>query len=250
MPWRPNLGLARGGGGGGRWWGGQGRKTGGLPGTPTQLGHHPVPLSTPPTPPCAPLHPTPGEDEEGHPQTPDPAGGTPGVGLSPEHPKPSLGATVPAQRCREPPVTHSSRQRHPPSGCLRGITQLLPSALIQGLNIPGPGIKIGTIWEGPESAASAAGTHRHPPRHARHPPGSPRATWGIAGFGDTRSEGEPPESCVYPGATLVPAGANSQALRGCSVSPRGDAVPKGGWCPRGTLTRPQGDNCTHVIPGR
>lgn len=176
-----------------------------------------------------PSTPTRGEDEEGYPQIPDPAEGMPRVGLSPEHPKPSLGATVPAQRCREPPVTHTS---HPPSGCLRGITQLLPSALIQGLNIPGPGIKIGTIWEGPESAASAAGTHRHPPRHARHPPGSPRAPpapGGFAGFGDTHREGEPPKSCVYPGATLVPAGANSQALRRCSVSPRGAAVPKGGW---------------------
>lgn len=51
LPWRPNLGLARGGGGGrGRWWGGQGRKAGGLPGTPTRLGtprHHPAPPQHP-----------------------------------------------------------------------------------------------------------------------------------------------------------------------------------------------------------
>lgn len=194
------------------------------------------PLSTPQTPPRAPLDPTPGEDEEGYPQTPDPAGGMPRVGLSPEHPKPSLGVTVPAQRCREPPVTHTPRQRHPPSGCLRGITQLLPSALIQGLNIPGPGIKIGTIWEGPESAASAAGTHRHPPRHAGHPPGSPRAPpapGGFAGFGDTHREGGPqkagcievPPLCLLE-QTARPSG-DALCPQGVPLSPKQGGVPEG-----------------------
>lgn len=139
------------------------------------------PLGTPTTPPRAPLGPTPGEDEEGHPQSPAPAEGDAESGAQPRAPQ-----TRPGGECREPPVTQS--------GCLRGITRLLPSALIQGLNIPGPGIKIGTIWEGPESAASAGGTHRHPPRHARHPPAAAPA--GFAAFGDTHGDGGAPKRAL------------------------------------------------------
>lgn len=140
-------------------------------------------------------------------------------------------------------MTHTPRQRHPPSGCLRGITQLLPSALIQGLNIPGPGIKIGTVWEGPESAASAAGTHR------RHPPGSPRgrsAPGGFAGFGDTHREGEPPKKlCV---SRCHPCACWSK-----QPGPPGMlCVPEGCHCPQRRVVSPrdaEGDNCPRVISG-
>lgn len=181
------------------------------PGPPSAPHHHLL---------LHPLNPTPGEDEEGYPQS------QPKVGLSPEHPKGSPGATVPAQRCREPPVSHSPRRRHPPSGCLHGITQLLPSALIQGLNIPGPGIKIGTIWEGPESAASAAGTQRHPPRHAGGAPG-PRGTWGdLPDLGTLTGRGSLKKAvCIQ----VSPLWLLEQTAR-----PSGDAL-----CPQGRVVSPR-----------
>lgn len=149
----------------------------------------------------------------------------------------------PPRRCRKPPVTHASRQRHPPSGCLRSITQRPPSALIHGLNIPSPGVKIGTIWEGPESAASTTGTHRRPPQHAEAPgvpsclagePQGPSRIWRHP------RKGDPTRLCTF--------GCQPHACRSRQTGfPGMLCVPKGCRCPLRMLLSPRDAGTSHRV---
>lgn len=122
--------------------------------------------------------------------------------------------------------------------------------MIQGLNIPGPGIKIGTIWEGPESAASAAGTHRHPPRHARHPRGAPGHLGGLPDLGTLTGRGSPQKAVCIQVPPLCLLEQRARPSRDVLCPQRVLLSPKEGGVPEGRCHRPQGDSCTRVVSGR